>query len=88
MGINLFRRKSAAEPVPTPTPIPVPTPQYYCVNIAPLFAELATQRIREQRARDFARYGIYYGQPLEERLRQEELLRKNIHMGERENEKI
>jgi hypothetical protein len=79
MGINLFRRK------PAPAPIPEPAPQYYCVNIAPLLAEIATEQIREQRARDFARCGIYYGKPLEERLRQEELLRQNILMGEREN---
>jgi hypothetical protein len=77
MGINLFRRK------PAPAPIPVPTPQYYCVNIAPLLAELATERIREQRARDFSRCGIYYGKPLEERLRQEELFRQNILTGEK-----
>jgi hypothetical protein len=61
----------------TPQPAPIPAliePQYYCVDIAPLLAAIATQRIREQRARGFARYGIYYGKPLEE-------LRQNIRRG-------
>ncbi|GHT98977.1 hypothetical protein FACS1894142_6010 [Spirochaetia bacterium] len=86
MGINLFRRKPA--PAPEAVPAAAPTPRYYLVNIAPLLVAMTTQRIREQRARDFARCGIWYGKPLEERLRQEELLRQNILMGERENETI
>ncbi|GHV89689.1 hypothetical protein AGMMS50268_01920 [Spirochaetia bacterium] len=97
MGINLFRRKPAAkmadirEKVASSSPAhPAATPasRYYLVNIAPLLAELATRRIREQRARDFARCGIWYGKPLEERLKQEELLRQKILQGERENETI
>jgi hypothetical protein len=65
-----------------PAPEIPAVPQLYCVNIAPLLAAITTQRIREQRARDFARYGIYYGKPLEE------LLGQNMIMGERENESI
>jgi hypothetical protein len=64
-----FFSKHKQQPVPAPAPAPAPT-RYCLIDIAPLLADLATRRIREQRARDFARYGIYYGQPLEELLRQ------------------